>query len=127
MSVRDPALAAQAAKIALSPEIPPQAAAARLRFIAGLADNNPQLAWNEFHNNSEKLLAPFAGDGPMVIAEYAPRMFWDGVPLSELDGWIREHVPAEMSNFIDRGMQKAHFDLDKKKALVAATDSYLRG
>jgi hypothetical protein len=127
MSVRDPALAAQAAKIPLSPEIPPQAAAARLRFIAGLADNNPQLAWNEFRNNSEELLAPFAGNGPLVIAEYAPQMFWDGVPLSELDGWIRAHVPAEMSNFIDRGMQKAHFDLEKKKVLVAATDSYLRG
>ena len=126
MSVRDPALAAQAAKIPLSPEIPPQAAAARLRFIAGLADNNPRLAWNEFRNNSENLLAPFAGNGPMIIAEYAPQIFWDGVPLSELDGWIRAHVPAEMSNFIDRGMQKAHFDLEKKKVLVAATDSYLR-
>jgi aminopeptidase N len=127
MSVRDPALAAQAAKIALSPEIPPQADATRLQFIAQLAENNPQLAWREFRDNSEKMLAPFAGDGPMVIAQYVPRIFWDGVPLSELESWIRAHVPAEMSSFIDRGMQKARFDLDKEKVLVAATDSYLRG
>lgn len=127
MAVRDPALAAQAAQIALSPEIPPQADARRTQFIGQLAENNPQLAWRTFRDNSEKLLAPFAGDGPLIIAQYVPQLFWEGAPLAELESWIRAHVPAEMSSFIDRGMEKARFELDKKQALVAATDSYLRG
>jgi aminopeptidase N len=127
MAARDPALATQAAQIALSPEIPPQADSSRVRFIGRLAQNNPKLAWQVFRDNSEKLLAPFAGNGPFVIAQYVPQLFWDGATLTELESWIRAHVPAEMGTFIDRGVQKARFELDQKQVLVAATDAYLHG
>ena len=126
VDVGDPQLAAQAAQIALSSELPPQEAQLRLGLVAGLAKEHHELAWSTFSNNADSLLAPFPSFAPLIVAQYVPAGFWDSVPLDQLEAWVRAHVPAEMSDNVDRGMESAHFKLSEKQALVPAVDAYLR-
>ncbi|MFI4865862.1 MAG: M1 family metallopeptidase [Steroidobacterales bacterium] len=125
VDARDPQLAAQVAQIALSSELPPQAAQLRLAIVIGLAKDHHELAWSTFTNNVDTLMAPFPSFAPLIVAQYVPAGFWDSVPLDQLEAWVRAHVPAEMSDNVDRGMESAHFKLSEKQALVPATDEYV--
>jgi aminopeptidase N len=125
MAVRDPLLAQQAAQIALSSEIPPQADSLRLQLLQRLSDRHQQLSWHEFIDNSERLLKPFAANAPLIVAQYMPEAYWSGIPLSEVEAWVRAHVPAEMGENVDRGMETARFKLAEKDRLVRDTDAYL--
>jgi len=123
--VRDPALAQQAARIALSDEIPPQAADLQLQMVAMLSSENPTLSWTTFTANVDKLLAPMPMMAPMIIAQYVPELYWNAVDLGELEAWSRAHVPAEMAPNIARGMESARFKREEKDRLVAAADRYV--
>ena len=125
VNVRDPQLAAQAAQLALSSELPPQAVQLRLGMILGLARDHPELAWASFTNNADTLLSPFPSFAPLLIAQYVPETFWDSVPLDQLEAWVRAHVPAEMSDNVDRGMESARFLLSEKHTVVPAADAYV--
>jgi len=125
-AVRDQALAQQAVQIALSPEIAPQADSLRLQLIMRLAGEHPQLSWQVFRDNSERLLKPMAANAPLVVADHLPEVYWNGVPLSDIEAWVRAHVPSEMEPYVERGMDTARFRFAEKKMLVAATDAYLR-
>jgi hypothetical protein len=125
MSVQDPSLAQQAAQIALSTEIAPQADSLRLQLIRRIAVEHPQLAWQTFRDNSDRLLKPFGANAPLVAAEYMPGAFWKKVPLAEIETWVRAHVPSEMNSFIETGMETARFRLAEKDMLIAGTDQYL--
>jgi aminopeptidase N len=123
---RDPQLAEKVAQIALSSELPPQAAQQRVRMVIGLARDHPQLAWSTFTEHVDTLMAPFPTFAPLIIAQYVPVGFWDSLPPDQLETWVRAHVPAEMSVNVDRGMESVHFKLAEKQALVAAADQYLK-
>jgi aminopeptidase N len=123
--VRDPQLAAQVVQIALSSELPPQAAQLRLRLVFGLARYHPQLAWSTFTDHQDAIMAPFPTFASLMIAQYVPVAFWDSLPLDQLESWVRAHVPAEMSVNVDRGMESVRFKLSEKQALVVAVDQYL--
>jgi aminopeptidase N len=126
MAVRDPLLARQAAQIALSTEIPAQADALRLHLIAHLAAEHQQLSWQVFRENSERLLKPFAADAPLIVAQYLPEAYWSGIPADEIEAWVRAHVPAEMSQNVDSGMEVVRFRVAEKDRLVRAADAYHR-
>jgi aminopeptidase N len=125
MTVRDPALAEQAAKIALSTEVPPQAARMQLQLVAQLEGENPKLAWSTFTENVDALMLPQAGFAPLIVAQFMPQIFWNAVPLDQLETWVKAHVPAEMSDEVGRGMETARFKAAEKLALSQATDLYL--
>ncbi len=124
MNVRDPALAQQAAQIALSKEIPPQAEDSRLRLIGQLANYHPALAWTSTTENIDQLLAPFPKYAPLIIAQL-PEFLWDGAPPAQIESWVRAHLPAEMSAHVARGMETAHARRAEKLLLVRETDAYL--
>jgi len=125
MRVRDPQLAQAAARIALSDEIPQQAANLRLQLISELVGEHRQLAWRVFTENVDALTAPFSTYALLIIAQYCPASFWDSVPLDQLEAWVKAHVPAEMSSNVARGMETARFKLEERSALVQAADRYL--
>ena len=125
MQVRDSALATSAAAIALSGEIPPQADSLRLWLVLALSDEHQQLAWNTFVQHLDALLAPHQPYGPMYIAQYGPGMFWNAVPLDQLESWVKAHVPAEMTADVARGMETARFKVAEKSALIKAADHFL--
>ena len=125
MQVRDPELAAQAARIALSADIPPQADSMRLQLVFQLAPQHQQLAWMTFSQNSVVLLKPHTLYGSLIAAQDMPKSFWSGVPLAEIEAWVRSHVPAEMSTDIERGMEASRFKLAEKAMLVREADAYL--
>ena len=125
MQVRDPALARQAADVALSPEIPPQAAAIRLILIIELAGENQELSWSVLRENSERLLKPFVMEGPLLLAQYVPAVYWSGVPDAQIETWIRAHVPDEMSSSIERGMETVRFRVAAKARLIRESDAFV--
>jgi hypothetical protein len=76
MDVRDP----QAAQIALSPELPPQAARWRLRLVVRLARQHHELSWSTFTDNVEMLLSPNPKYRPLITAQA------DGTQCGARDG-----------------------------------------
>jgi aminopeptidase N len=126
MAVRDPALAEQAAQIALSGDIPAQADGLRLQLIMHLAAQHQQLSWQVFRENSDRLLKPFTMDAPLLIAQYLPAAYWSGIPTAEIEGWVRAHVPAEMGPSVARGMETVRFRVAEKDMLVRAADAFDR-
>ena len=127
MQVRDPQLAAAAIKIALSPEIPPQAESLRLWLVFALSEAHQQLAWQAYVEHLDALLAPHQPSGPLFIAQYSPEMFWRSVPLDELETWVKAHLPEEMSADAARGMETARFKVAEKAVLIRAADHYVAG
>ncbi len=128
MEVRDPALAKQAAAIALSDEIPKQAGTLRLQLVGILSDHHPELAWDTFSKNVDPLLAPLQPYGPMILSQAVPDMFWRVMPPDTLEAWIKQRVPAEMAPQLARGMETARFkqaqQLSMQKAAEAAITAH---
>ena len=58
-----------------------------------------------------------------LIAQEVPALFWDAVPIDQLEAWVRAHVPAEMSRNVDQGLQAARIQAEEKQRLVPATDA----
>jgi aminopeptidase N len=125
MRVRDPQLASQAAQIALSPEIPPQADVLRLGMIFALAAENPQLAWSTFTTHVDTLTAANPGNRPNVLAKSVPEVFWNSVPLDTLQAWVEQHVEPGMAETLSGSMQTARFRQDEKIRLVKAADRFV--
>jgi aminopeptidase N len=126
MNVRDPKLVEQAAKIITSSDIPPQIDSLRLQLIVALAHEHQQLAWNTFTANSESIMKASTTYGPLVMAQYLPQSFWSGVPLSDVETFVRAHVSAQMSDMVDRGMESARFKLNEKTLLVHEADRFVQ-
>jgi aminopeptidase N len=125
-NVRDPQLAAETAKLALSPAIPPQAAPERLQLIGQLADYNPQLSWQTLSQNIKLLVAPFGPmEGPQIIAQYVAPGYWNAVPLDVLEAWVKAHTPPDLAPMVARGMESARFRAAVKTTLVPAADAYV--
>jgi aminopeptidase N len=125
MSVRDPALAAQAVQIAQSAEISPQDAQLRLDLITTLAQRHPALGWKAFSSHSKQLLSPMGTFVPLYTAQYVPEWFWNALPPEHLEAWARARIPTQLLPVLARGMQAVHFNLREKAALVSAADAYL--
>ncbi|HWG76234.1 MAG TPA: M1 family aminopeptidase [Steroidobacteraceae bacterium] len=125
MNVRDPQLAAQAARIALSTEIPPQDAQLRLDLIATLAARHPALSWQAFSAHSEQLMSPLGTFVPLYTAQYVPQWFWNALPPEQLEAWARARIAPDLLPALARGMQAVHFNLREKAELVSAADAYL--
>jgi aminopeptidase N len=123
--VGDPALAALAMDIALSSEIPPQAAALRFDLVYELADLHPQLAWQGLADHTEMLLKPLQPKGELYLTWFVPEAFWNSQPLDRLESWMRAHVPPALAPDLARGMETARFKLSEKAALTAAADRFI--
>jgi aminopeptidase N len=123
--VRDPKLAAQAAQIAISPEIPPQLAILRMRMLFAMSSEQPKLAWATFQRSIGPLVAPFGNLAPLFEAQYVPQIFWDSLPPDQMEAWLKAHVPAEMGAQIAKGMDGARFQVAEKAQLVPETQAYL--
>ena len=125
MQVRDAGLASRAVAIALSDEIPPQADALRSGLIFALQEEQPQLAWTAFTGHFAALLAPLQPFGPLYIAQYSPDIFWNAVPLDQLESWVKAHVPAELAPEMARGMEAARFKVTAQTTLNDAINRFL--
>jgi len=124
--VRDPDLARQVVQIALSDEVPPQANTLGLRLIVTLAREHPRLSWDTYIAHQDELMKSVASEvRPLVIAEQPPAVYWDALPLDQLEAWVRANIPAGASDNLARGMETAHHLAAQKLALVKAADAYL--
>ncbi|NGZ87947.1 M1 family metallopeptidase [Duganella aceris] len=125
MRVRDPQLAARAATIALSPEIPAQADVMRIGLVFALGDEHPQLSWKTFTEHLDQLTAPNPGNRPNVLAKSAPNVYWNSIPLQQMSDWLKPHLEAGMTQTLENSMDSARFKLDEKRRLVQGFDGIL--
>jgi aminopeptidase N len=124
--VRDPELARQVVRIALSDEIPPQANTLGLRLIVGLAREHPRLSWDTYIANQDQLMKSISSaDRPLVVAQQTPAAYWDALPLDQLEAWVRANIPEGASGNLARGLETAQHLAAQKLALVKAADAYL--
>jgi aminopeptidase N len=123
--VRDPHLAGQAARIALSPEIPPQLNSMRMNLIFELARDNPTVAWTTFTQNVDALMTPFASAAPLILALGCPETFWKSIPPEQIEAWVQAHVTDDTKLFVARGIETARFKLGEKTALNKAADRFI--
>jgi aminopeptidase N len=124
--VRDPDLARQVVQIALSDELPPQANTLGLRLILTLAREHPRLSWDTYIAHQDQLMKSVATEErPLVLAQQAPAVYWDALPLDQLEAWVRANIPKGASDNLARGMETAHHLAAQKPALVKAADAYL--
>jgi aminopeptidase N len=126
MLVKDPELAEQAAAIAMSSEIPPQAGALRLQLLLGLAGEHPELAWKLLDAHVDEIMAPQGRYAPLVLTRYIPAAMWDGVPAEEMQTWLSAHVAAGLADNVTRAMETVQFRRSEKTALAAAAAAYLQ-
>jgi aminopeptidase N len=124
--VRDPTLAAQVLQIAVSNELPPQAATIGMQLVFRLAARFHQASWEAFTANREKLLKPLPSMTTLILGEDVPEIYWDSVPLEQLERWIKANVPAEAADTVERGMQTARFRRSQKQALIPEADAFIR-
>ena len=124
--VRDPQLARQVVQIALSDELPPQSNSLGRRLIFGLAREHPRLSWDTYIANQDQLMKSLSStDRPLRVAQQTPVVYWDALPLDQLEAWVRANIPTGVSDNLARGMETAHHLADQKLALVKAADMYL--
>ena len=125
MQVDDPALAARAAAIAVSDEIPPQASMIRLHLLATLALKHARLSWDAFTANTERVMQALGGYANSAIAEGMPQIYGTDIPLPELEAWIRGRVPADLAPAVDRAMETARVRNAVRSELVREADAYV--
>jgi hypothetical protein len=125
-NVSDPKLAERVVTIALSNDIPPQADTLRLGLVGGLSAQHQRLSWQAVTANLDVLTKGSSTFGPLLIAQTLPQIYWSGVPLDEIEKFVRAHVPKEMSEVVDRGMESARYQLARKALLVREADAYLQ-
>ena len=125
MAVKDPVLARQAVQSVLSSAISPQADALRVELIMQLADRHPALSWTVFTENHVRLLKPFAGEAPLIIAQYIPATYWSAIPAAQIETWTRSHLPADLQGNVDRAMETVRFRSERKDLLVSSADALL--
>ena len=83
IEVRDPKLMQQALDIVMSPELPPQAAGQRSRFILEMAPNNPQLVWQFYKAHVDELNASRSEFQRALAIANVPASFWNAAPLDK--------------------------------------------
>jgi aminopeptidase N len=127
MRVRDPALAARALHLALSPEIPASLAGSRYGWVLAVADVLPAAAWTTFRAHASALLAPQGSTGPETAADSLPDAFWRGVPLPAIAAWLNANAPSERTIGIPRGIERAEDLMMQAPRLVAGADAYVAG
>ena len=124
--VRDPDLARQVVQIALSDEIPPQANTLGRRLIQLLAREHPRLSWDTFIAHQDQIMKSMSSfDRALLLAQQTPAVYWDTLPLDQLEAWVRANIPEGASDNLARGMETAHHLAAQKLALVKAADAYL--
>lgn len=124
--VQDPALAARVIELALGKQLPPQANHLPEDMVFGIADRHQRLAWRAYTEHTDQLLAYSPMFAPLTIAHTTPLIFWSGIPLQELEAYMRTHVPANMAPEVERGMQAAKVRLRRREILVRETDAWLQ-
>jgi aminopeptidase N len=125
-NVSDPKLAERVVKIALSSEIPPEADTLRLGLVASLSNEHQHLSWQAMTGNLEALTKAYSTIAPLLIAQTLPQVYWSGIPLQDVESFVRSHVPKEMGEVVDRGMESARYQLTRKSLLVREADGFVQ-
>jgi aminopeptidase N len=124
--VGDPDLARQVVRIALSGELPPQANTLPRRMIFSLAREHARLSWDAYTANLDDLMKAVSSDERSIrIAEQTPALYWDALPLDQLEAWVRSKIPEGAADNLARGMESARYELARKQMLVKSADAYL--
>jgi aminopeptidase N len=125
LSVRDPKLLQQALGIVMSPEVPPQAAGQRARWITENESSDPALVWQFYKAHAGELAATRSDFERALSVANVPNAFWNAAPLPELQAFVSGYGSSAPPQFVARGMEQARFKLALRDRLVPAADAYV--
>ena len=122
-SAKDPKLAEQGMEIAISNELPPQAASSVPGMVFSNVDWNPSLAFAFGKAHGKQVFKAFTGMDMVFLALFVPPAFADAAPLDDVQTWITSLVPPGSDAYIQRGMSSAKLRLQLKSRIVEQADS----
>ncbi|HTJ27580.1 MAG TPA: M1 family metallopeptidase [Candidatus Limnocylindria bacterium] len=122
MDVRDPKLAEQAMQIAISSEIPAQAAQMKLFLVFGAANANPAQTYAFVKAHASALMASYSVMDRVFIAQAIPDVFWDAAPLDEVIAWDKSLALPGSDAYIARGAERGRFSVALKERIVPEAD-----
>ncbi len=122
-SAKNPALAQKSLQNALS--LPPQFAAFAPGIVAGVGQDNPRLAWDFFKANKTKLLSSLSTFEQTNAVTQIAQAFWNGVPESELESYVRASVPAEGAQLIAKSTESIKLSYQNRARMLPEIDAYL--
>ncbi len=103
-SVRDPQLADQVLRIAVSSEIPPQLVSLRVTMVDDVARFHPKAAWPVMRDRYDALVADLGPEAPGFLGQSIPEIFRHAAPLATIEAFLLRKIPADLHSFIDKGM-----------------------
>jgi aminopeptidase N len=124
--VSDARLAAQVLSIALSPEIPPQNSNLPYAMTFFVAHLHPELSWQSFHSTDRDLFSQYGPEGPLLVAQMVPQVYWNAAPLPELDAWLSTRTTNEAEAPKAHYLEWARLRLAERAALRPAADEYVK-
>jgi aminopeptidase N len=125
-SAKDPKHAEQGMEIAISSEIPPQAANSVPGLVVANIDWNPTLTFDFVKAHSKEVFRSFTGMDLVFLALFAPPALADAAPLDQVQTWVTSVVPPGSDAYIQRGMASAKLHLQLKSRIVEQADAAMR-
>ena len=119
----EPALVQKALALALTDELPPQAAAYLVQRIA-MGSEQPELAWKFAQEHLGALLAKLASTR---ANDYVPGIFGafsESARATELEEWARKNMPADAGAPTARAADAIRFKAGLKARLLPQIDAW---
>ena len=125
-TAKDPKLAEEGMEIAISSEIPPQAANAIPQLVGSNVDWNPALTYAFMKAHAKDVFKVFTGMDLVFVALFVPPSFAAAAPLDDVQPWVTSLVPPGSDAYIQRGMASAKLRLQLETRIVEQADAALR-
>ncbi len=125
-AVRDPHLAEQALRFALSSAVPAQAQDERIALIYAIANDHPALSYRFLQANATRLFQANSVEDSVFIAQEIPETYWDAAPIDEIVRWVKAHTPPEATPELARGAERARFERARRDRLAAQANAIER-
>lgn len=122
-SAKDPALAQQS--LAMTLQLPPQFAPYAPYIVSFVAQQNPQMAWQFYTQNVDKLLSSQSEFEKIGALTGVAGGFATLIPADQIEAFLKSHVPAAASAEIAKTMEDVHTRQSIEDRLLPQIDAYL--
>jgi aminopeptidase N len=95
-------------------------------MLFGLVQRHAELSWHAYSTTDRDLFAQYGPEGPVILAQTIPQVYWRAAPLSEIDAWLGAHLPKELATAREHSMEQARLRVAERTALLPAADRYVQ-
>jgi aminopeptidase N len=122
-SAKDPALAGQS--LAMTLHLPAQYAPFAPYIVAFVAQQNPQMSWKFFTENSDKIFSSMSGFERVAAITQVAGGFATLIPADQIEAFLKAHVPTDAAAEIKKTMEDVHTKQAVEDRLLPQIDAYV--